>query len=457
MIIKPGVDFTDVNNWPHIGNMTWSGYQKKKLFRNLGGQAFKEIAAEAGVDNDYDGRGVAMADFDNDGRLDIFQTNADQPALLYHNVTEGGGKLGGVKLVGVKSNRDAIGARVTLKIPGLTLIREVNGGNGYSAQSSVRLHFGLGGATKSIPWRFAGPAAWLRKLPWRSTRSPPAARVRAFPLMDDDIQESRGLGWLAVWPASLWLLGQSRPPAPKEEELARLRNLGKALYENPTTSRAGGGNVQESPGPGAGFCARASELRPGPAAHAARPSKALPRLEKAQQQDPRFPTPGSIWASLSRRIAIRPRHRAVRADGSSLVPDEPVSHYNLGYLYKVTGKPDLALTQFEIAEASIPTWRGRTFSSTTLTEPPDRADRCARASGRCSRISRSAQAGSGHSGRPRLELLRRNLRSRRARDRARIPSPRRDEVRGHAQMAGGFDPTTAGLAVLDVDGDGRPT
>ena len=38
--------------------MTWSGYQKKKMFRNLGGQAFKEISAEAGVDNDKDGRGI---------------------------------------------------------------------------------------------------------------------------------------------------------------------------------------------------------------------------------------------------------------------------------------------------------------------------------------------------------------------------------------------------------------
>jgi len=58
MITKPGVDFTDVNSWPHIGAMTWSGYQKKKMFHNLGTQAFKEISSEAGVDNDKDGRGI---------------------------------------------------------------------------------------------------------------------------------------------------------------------------------------------------------------------------------------------------------------------------------------------------------------------------------------------------------------------------------------------------------------
>ena len=58
MIIKPGIDFTDVTSGPTIGDMTWSGYQKKKLFQNLGDQTFKEISAEAGVDNDFDGRGI---------------------------------------------------------------------------------------------------------------------------------------------------------------------------------------------------------------------------------------------------------------------------------------------------------------------------------------------------------------------------------------------------------------
>jgi hypothetical protein len=144
MITRPGVDFTDVMSWPPIGNMSWSGYQKKKLFRNLGGEAFKEIAASAGVDNNLDGRGIGIGDFDNDGRLDIYQTNADQPALLYHNETKPTGNWIELKLVGTKSNRDAIGARVKVKAGSRTLIREVDGGNGYAGQSSSRLHFGLG-------------------------------------------------------------------------------------------------------------------------------------------------------------------------------------------------------------------------------------------------------------------------------------------------------------------------
>jgi hypothetical protein len=148
MITSPGVDFTNVNSWPKIGNMTWSGYQKKKMFRNLGTQAFKEISADAGVDNDKDGRGLGIADFDSDGRLDIVQTNANQDSMLYRNVTANAGNWVEVTLVGgPKSNRDAIGARITVKVAGALLIREVNGGNGYSGQSSLRQHIGLGAAT----------------------------------------------------------------------------------------------------------------------------------------------------------------------------------------------------------------------------------------------------------------------------------------------------------------------
>ena len=148
LITQPGVDFTDARLWPNIGNMTWSGYQKKKMFRNLGGQAFKEISAEAGVDNDKDGRGIAMGDFDNDGKLDLFQANADQPAIFYRGVTEGGGNWVQFRLTGTKSNRDAVGARITLTAGGLKQMHEINGANGYAGQSMSRAHFGIGKAGK---------------------------------------------------------------------------------------------------------------------------------------------------------------------------------------------------------------------------------------------------------------------------------------------------------------------
>jgi len=164
LITKPGVDFSDIRNWPDIGNMTWSGYQKKKMFRNQAGQDFREISAEAGVDNDKDGRGIAMGDFDNDGLLDFVQTNADQPALFYHAVTTGAGNWVQFRLTGTKSNRDAIGARIRLTAGGLTQIREIDGGNGYAGQSMRRAHFGIGKAQKAEAVEIRWPSGQVEKL-----------------------------------------------------------------------------------------------------------------------------------------------------------------------------------------------------------------------------------------------------------------------------------------------------
>jgi len=144
-----GSQLSDFTQWPDVGDKSWNGHEKKRLFRNLGNGSFIDIAAQAGVDNDLDGRGIAIADFDNDGRLDFVQTNVDQRLLLYHNVTQEAGNWVELRLVGTKSNRDAIGARVRLKSSGITQIREVNGGNGFEGQSTRTLHFGLGKA-KSI-------------------------------------------------------------------------------------------------------------------------------------------------------------------------------------------------------------------------------------------------------------------------------------------------------------------
>lgn len=147
MILTPGIDFSDLRSYPDIGGMTWSGYQKKRLFHNLGSGAFKELAAAAGVDNLQDGRGVGLGDLDHDGRLDLIQTSAKGRALHYRNLSETRNWLS-LELVGTRSNRNAIGARATVTAGGRTRIAEVNGGNGYAAQSSFRLHFGLGAATQ---------------------------------------------------------------------------------------------------------------------------------------------------------------------------------------------------------------------------------------------------------------------------------------------------------------------
>ncbi|MCP3962059.1 MAG: CRTAC1 family protein, partial [bacterium] len=164
MIITPGVDFSDVNNYPDIGEMTWSGYQKQRFFHNLGDGTFKESAADVGLDNDLDGRGIGMSDFDNDGLLDLYQTNANQPALLHHNRTENAGSWIELRLTGTDSNRDAVGARVTVSAGDEEIMREVNCGNAYASQSTTRLHFGLGDANRVDAVEIRWPSGLVEKL-----------------------------------------------------------------------------------------------------------------------------------------------------------------------------------------------------------------------------------------------------------------------------------------------------
>lgn len=164
MLTTPGIDFSDVNNWPAIGNRSWSGYQRKRLFHNRRDGTFSEIGAEAGVNNDKDGRGIGVIDLDNDGRLDLVQTNAAQELILYHNVSPNVGNWIELKLIGTKSNRDGIGARVELQAGGLTQIRELDGGNGYAGESSRRIHFGIGTATKIDHLQIRWPSGRIDQL-----------------------------------------------------------------------------------------------------------------------------------------------------------------------------------------------------------------------------------------------------------------------------------------------------
>jgi len=149
MVTRPDVDLIDARNWPPMGKKSLSGYQKKKLFHNQAG-SFRDEAARHGVDSTRDGRGVAVADFDNDGRLDLFVANANAEPFLYRNVmpaAPGGGHWAGFLLEGRRSNRQAVGAQLRATAGGRTQLRFVDGGNGFAAQSSSRVHFGLAGAT----------------------------------------------------------------------------------------------------------------------------------------------------------------------------------------------------------------------------------------------------------------------------------------------------------------------
>jgi hypothetical protein len=165
MVTKPDIDFADARNWPPIGNKSLSGYEKKRLFHNEGGHIFKDEAARHGLDSTKDGRGIAVADFDNDGRLDLFVTNADDEPYLYRNILPTGAHWMGFLLEGTKSNRAAVGAQVRLTANGQTLLRYVNGGNGFASQSTPRVHFGLGKNTKITGVEIRWPSGLKQVLP----------------------------------------------------------------------------------------------------------------------------------------------------------------------------------------------------------------------------------------------------------------------------------------------------
>jgi hypothetical protein len=116
------------------------------LFRNLGNRRFEELFSEAGpgMKGLHSSRGCAFGDFDNDGDLDILIVNLNEPPTLLRNDVSGNSHWIKVKLTGVKSNRSAIGSRVTVKYGGRLQAQEVLAQASYLSVNDRRLHFGLG-------------------------------------------------------------------------------------------------------------------------------------------------------------------------------------------------------------------------------------------------------------------------------------------------------------------------
>jgi hypothetical protein len=131
-----------------------------------------DVARPTGSDCVKDSRGVAVADFDGDGRLDMIINNNNETPTLYLNELKRTGNAVELKLVGAvasdssgpRSTRDAIGATVRVTAGGKTMTRQVEAGSGYASESMRPLHFGLGSADRIESVEIAWPSGLVQRM-----------------------------------------------------------------------------------------------------------------------------------------------------------------------------------------------------------------------------------------------------------------------------------------------------
>jgi enediyne biosynthesis protein E4 len=171
-----GVGFFDYDNdsWPDIFMVNGHVYpriksgeyrQRRILYRNAGGGKFIDASVEAGaaVMEKTAGRGLAVGDYDNDGRPDLLISNMNERLSLLHNTLKSGQSIT-LKLVGRKTNRSGIGANARVTVGNRTLTGEVRSGSTFMSQSDLRLHFGLGDANAAEAVEVQWPGGGLERI-----------------------------------------------------------------------------------------------------------------------------------------------------------------------------------------------------------------------------------------------------------------------------------------------------
>jgi hypothetical protein len=179
--VRWGGGFADFDNdgWPDLfvanGNVTQlvdsianelKYREPLQLFRNRGDQTFEETADAAGLNAGelQSRRGTAFGDLNNDGNVDVVVYNMGGPPALFLNVSRNANHRVLFRLIGTKSNRSAIGARVTVETGGMMQLDEVRGGGSYLSSNDQRLHFGLGGDSVLKKVTIAWPSGLVEKL-----------------------------------------------------------------------------------------------------------------------------------------------------------------------------------------------------------------------------------------------------------------------------------------------------
>lgn len=171
-----GAGFIDYDNdgWPDIFMVNGHVYpgvksgeyrQRRILYRNDGTGKFRDVSNEAGaaVMEKSSARGLAIGDYDNDGRADLLISNMNERLSLLRNTAAAGHSLT-LKLVGQKANRSGIGAVARVTVGKRTLTGEVRSGSTFMSQSDFRLRFGLGAATRVEAVEVQWPGGVMQKI-----------------------------------------------------------------------------------------------------------------------------------------------------------------------------------------------------------------------------------------------------------------------------------------------------
>ncbi len=162
-------DLVKVNGhvYPHLREPGGESYEQPALtvYQNNRDGTFRQALAEGGSDaaKPVVGRGAAFADFDNDGDVDVLVACLDSRPLLLRNDREGAGHWLMLRALGRASNRDGIGARVSVRTGSLEQTWEVKRSVGIFSASDPRAHFGLGAATKVDVLRVAWPSGKVQE------------------------------------------------------------------------------------------------------------------------------------------------------------------------------------------------------------------------------------------------------------------------------------------------------
>jgi hypothetical protein len=149
LILANGHVYPEVDS-QHLG----SSYKEPRiLYRNNGDGTFSDISVSAGsgITTPASSRGLAVGDLWNDGRMSVVVSNMNAPASLLVNQARTANHWIAIRTVGTKSNRDGIGARITVKVGSRMLVDEVRSGSSYISNSDMRVHFGLGAVAK-LDW-----------------------------------------------------------------------------------------------------------------------------------------------------------------------------------------------------------------------------------------------------------------------------------------------------------------